>query len=122
MSSAAVDEEIAEMVEHLFPEFLTDWPGEAWDWDGRMGCPISVIRGSAQDAVLRRMRDVLNIELDGANPTPVPRACLSIIRENGGLRSGQRAFFDVRADGKIRYALWWPWGDPAVASVRIGLQ
>ena len=100
---------------------VQEWPGEGWSWDDRFGCPLSVVQGTECEQAETRLRNRFDKEVTGANQAELPHALAAVIARTGGLRFGQRVFFDELEGGQIRYALWWPWGDPSTVSVRAGL-
>jgi hypothetical protein len=104
-----------------FPALAKRWPGGPWTWDERFSCSVAVVRDEACDEVLELLRSTTGTEVDGTNQDRMPEALARVVARTGGLRYGQRAFFDELPGGRVRFALWWPWGDASAVSVRIGI-
>ena len=82
------------------------WPARAWSWDSRFTCITSSF----------------TVEF---NSTTLSRASSDIRRlaeRTGGLRSGQMLLTADDCPGLVAFGLWWPWGDGATTSFRVGFS
>jgi hypothetical protein len=97
-----------------------DWPGSKWEWDHRLDCALSAI-ATADEA---RARATLGVALAATWTADSLAGAPPIIRQicarSGGLLPRQLAFSAQLPDGVFACGLWWPWGNGAQVSVRIG--
>jgi hypothetical protein len=97
------------------------WPAPDWTWDPRFKCLTSSL--SADD--MRGLRGVLSAAVP-SEWTPesfgtAPAEVRALAERCGDLRPGQLLLTADPVSGMILFAMWWPWGDGAKISVRLGV-
>lgn len=96
-------------------QLRSEWPTQAWTWDGRMSMVSSAVSGP-QIATARAVTErAMTLVFHPANIATAPEAVRAIVERWGGLRGDQFAFSIGDALG-----LWWPWGGGETVSLRIG--
>ena len=97
------------------------WPGGAGGWDPRFKC----VSSSFGNEIARRARDamvgVLGTEWSVATIPGASEAVRALAGRYGGVRSGQFLFTGDVVAGMHLFGLWWPWGDGATVSLRVGV-
>lgn len=105
----------------LLARVKAGWPGPAWQWDDRFGCVLSTIpkadEAKARAATTAHLASVWTTGTLESAPPSLRTLCGSV----GGLRPGQTMLGAGPADGRHAYALFWPWGNGAMISVRLGI-
>ena len=96
------------------------WPGAAWTWDGRFATvasafPMDVEPAARASAMLAFPRGWTAKTLEAAPPE-----LRALAERTGGLRARQRLLAGDEHAGRRLYGLWWPWGDDATITLRIG--
>jgi hypothetical protein len=99
----------------------TEWPGTGWGWDPRFKCVASSFGKEIAERAREAMSGVLDREWSAATIASAPEDVRALSGRYGGVRSGQLLFTGVPVDGMSLYALWWPWGDGATISLRVGV-
>lgn len=97
------------------------WPGAGWSWDGRFKCVTSSFEKALGPGVRAAMAEALPAEWSSSSLGSAPDDLRALADRYGGLRSGQLFFNGEAVAGLRLFALWWPWGDGATISVRIGI-
>ena len=90
----------------------------SWEWDGRFGVALAVVKKDQYEAV----QDLLVSSL-GNRWSPedeIPRAVSKAGGKLARLRSGQIIFATDDAQDPLVFCAWWPWGGNAQASMRVG--
>src|SRR4029079_18319137 len=67
------------------------------------------------------MTGVLDSEWTGTTLGGAPPEVRALASKHGGVRSGQFLFSGRLVEGMHLYGLWWPWGDGATISLRVGI-
>ena len=98
------------------------WPGVGWTWDGRFRCVSSSFDKKVAPRVLEVTAAMLGAQWTATNIGGAPADVRAQADRCGGVRAGQMllAGDDVVAGMRL-YALWWPWGDGATISLRVGV-
>jgi hypothetical protein len=96
------------------------WPGAAWEWDGRLDCVLSTVTKEHVPAARQALEAGLPAVWKVDNLPQAPSLVRQICAKTGGLRAQQMVFSAELPDGAIVYCLWWPWGNGANFSARIG--
>jgi hypothetical protein len=96
------------------------WPSHGWSWDGRFSCVTSSFNVEFEEKALAAAAIALTSRWTPASLDEAPLAVREIATSTGGLRAGQMIFASAEA-AVFAYGLWWPWGDGATMSFRIGL-
>jgi hypothetical protein len=97
------------------------WPGGGWGWDARFKC----VSASFGKEIVIRVRDamsgVLTTEWSSTNIDKAPGDVRALSTKYGGVRTGQFLFSGEPVAGMFLFGLWWPWGDGATISLRVGV-
>jgi hypothetical protein len=96
------------------------WPAPPWSWDGRFNAIASsfdaaqepIVRASAVHAFPRGWT-VKSLET-------APAELRALAERTGGLRARQRLLGGDELACPTLFGLWWPWGDGAKITLRIG--
>jgi hypothetical protein len=100
----------------------TAWPGGAWSWDPRFKCVTSSFGKDIVEKAREAMVGVLDGEWSATSINQSPDEIRTLAARFGGIREGQLLFTGEAADGRMHlFALWWPWGDGATVSLRVGV-
>jgi len=99
----------------------TAWPSPEWTWDARLDCATSSFETALVPRVRAALTPVLAHEWSAESLATAPSEVEALARQAGGLRAGQLLFSGEAAGGLSPFALWWPWGDGAKVSVRLGI-
>lgn len=104
-----------------FTQLHAGWPARRWSWDSRFICITSsfTIEFEAQARMVAKAAFP-----DEFTSTTIAKASPEIKRlaeRTGGLRAGQFLLGTSDAPALTPFGLWWPWGDGATTSFRVGL-
>ena len=97
------------------------WPARAWSWDSRFTCITSSFTVEFDTPARAAAKAALPVEYTS---TTLARASSNIRRvaeRTGGLRAGQMLLSTDDTPDLVVFGLWWPWGDGATTSFRVGL-
>jgi hypothetical protein len=96
-------------------------PHCTWCWDEVFGTALVVFDCSDFDLVYIPMTLEFDAQWDMASIDKAPPQFSSYFNRVFGIMPGQKIFTAVDGDGLILFAVWWPWGDGAKISLRVGL-
>ena|SRR5437762_10047349 len=103
-------------------ELKSGWPGVGWSWDNRFRCVSSSFDKKISARVLGVTTEMLGTQWTDANLAAAPADVRALAERYGGVRAGQMLLTgDLVAGGMRLYGLWWPWGDGATVSLRVGI-
>lgn len=108
----------------LFARFATlkaSWPARAWSWDSRFVCVTSSFTVEFDAPARAAAKAALPIEFTSATLSRASSDIRRVAERTGGLRAGQMLLTADDAPGLLVFGLWWPWGDGATTSFRVGL-
>jgi hypothetical protein len=97
------------------------WPAQGWSWDHRFKCATSSL---GTDAALKAKAILLGVvptEWDARSFARAPDLVRGLAERCGEIRSGQALLTAEPLEGMLLFAMWWPWGDGATISIRIGV-
>ena len=98
------------------------WPGTGWSWDPRFKCVTSSFDKEIADRARAAMAGVLDGEWSPDSINQAPDEIRTLAARFGGVRTGQLLFTGELVGGRMHlFALWWPWGDGATISLRVGV-
>ncbi len=98
------------------------WPGGAWSWDPRFKCVSSSFGKELTDQAREAMVGVLDGEWSSDSINQAPDEIRTLAARFGGIRPGQLLFTGAAGGERMHlFALWWPWGDGATVSLRVGV-
>ncbi len=98
------------------------WPGGGWSWDPRFKCVTSSFGKDIAERARQAMTGVLDAEWSAATINQAPDEIRTLSARFGGVRQGQLLFTGDAVGGPMHlFALWWPWGDGATISLRVGV-
>lgn len=97
------------------------WPGGGWGWDPRFKCVSSSFGNEIAQRAREALAGVLGTEWSAANISGAPDPVRALSGRYGGVRSGQFLFVGEVVAGMNLFGLWWPWGDGATVSLRVGV-
>jgi hypothetical protein len=96
------------------------WPPGRWEWDGRFGCALTTVNKDTETAGQAALTAQLGEAWTRKTLEKAPPLVQQVCNGTGGLKGAQLAFAAAIAEVVV-YALWWPWGDGATISVRVGV-
>jgi hypothetical protein len=99
----------------------SQWPGGGWAWDARFKCVASSFDKEIAERARAAMAGVLDSEWTATSISGSPPDVRALAGRYGGIRTGQMMFTGAAADGMYLFGLWWPWGDGATISLRVGV-
>jgi hypothetical protein len=105
-----------------FERLKASWPARAWSWDSRLVCVTSSFTVEFETKARAAALEALPLEYTSAT---LPRATSDLRRvaeRTGGLRIGQYLLTLREQTLAPVFGLWWPWGDGATTSFRVGLD
>jgi hypothetical protein len=97
------------------------WPGAGWGWDPRFKCVASSFGKELAPRVREALSGVELKEWSSATIASAPNDVRALCDRHGGVRTGQFFFSGDAVVGMRIFALWWPWGDDATVSLRVGI-
>jgi len=96
------------------------WPGEPWSWDPRFTMLASSFAVELVEKASASVALALPYSWDKKTLATAPPSLRELCEDTGGLRSGQRLLAG-RAGELVLIGLWWPWGNGAMITLRLGL-
>jgi len=99
----------------------TNWPARAWSWDKRFTCITSSFTVEYEAQARAAARAALPTEITPKSLALASPNVRAFAERTGGLRAGQMLLRADDAPGLFVFGLWWPWGDDATISFRIGI-
>jgi hypothetical protein len=106
----------------VLAQLRTEWPRRGWSWDARLSCVASSfdteVAEKARAAVLRALPTMWS---ERTMPH-APEAIREIGERSGGVRAEQLVFAGDTDVSVVSYGLWWPWGNGATISLRVGVH
>jgi hypothetical protein len=104
-----------------FTQLRADWPKRGWSWDNRLNCVASsfdiAVMEQAQAAVSRALPTLWT----DRTMAQAPAVIRDVAERSGGVRAGQLIYTGTAVGSVVPYGLWWPWGNEATISLRVGL-
>jgi hypothetical protein len=98
------------------------WPGTGWSWDPRFKSVSSSFGKEIEDRARESMAGVLDREWSSTSINQAPDEIRTLAARFGGIRPGQLLFTGEVVGGTMHlFGLWWPWGDGATISLRVGV-
>jgi hypothetical protein len=97
------------------------WPAKEWTWDHRFKCVTSSLPTDAAPELRRLLASVVPAEWTGETFRQAPAEVQALRERCGDVRPGQLLLTGSVDGGMIPFAMWWPWGDGAKVSVRLGI-
>jgi hypothetical protein len=98
------------------------WPGGGWAWDPRFKCVTSSFGKEIEQRAREAMAGVLDSEWSGSTFKNAPDPIRTLGARFGGVRDGQFLFNGEPLVAAMHlFGLWWPWGDGATVSLRVGV-
>jgi len=98
------------------------WPWSSWSWDPRFKCVTSSFGKEIVERARAAMAGVLDGEWSTDSINQAPDEIRTLAARFGGVRPGQLLFTGEMVGGRMHlFALWWPWGDGATVSLRVGV-
>ncbi len=104
-----------------FSTLRTGWPARAWSWDSRFICITSSFTVEFEAQARAAATAALPVEYTSTTLGRAPIEIRQVAERTGGLRAGQMLLSADDCPGLIVFGLWWPWGDGATTSFRLGL-
>ncbi|HET6282868.1 MAG TPA: hypothetical protein VFH73_18025 [Polyangia bacterium] len=104
-----------------FTTLRTGWPSSDWTWDHRLKCVVSSFTADLVPATRAPLEAVVPADWTSSTIPTASDAVRALADRCGGLRPSQRLLTGEPVAGLIPYALWWPWGDGSMVSVRLGI-
>ena len=104
-----------------FKQLHSAWPLPDWSWDHRFKCVTSSFAAAAIPGVRTMLDPVFGAEWTPETLANGPEDVRALAERCGGLRPGQLLLTGTVVAGLMPFALWWPWGDGAMLSVRLGI-
>ena len=92
-----------------------------WCWDEVFDTALVVFDRSDMDLVYIPMTLEFDAQWDIASIDKAPPHFSSYFNRVFGIMPGQKIFTTADSSGLILFAVWWPWGDGAKISLRVGL-
>jgi hypothetical protein len=96
-------------------------PHCSWCWDEVFGTALVVFDRSDMDLVYIPMTLEFDAQWDMASIDKAPPHFSNYFNRVFGIMPGQKIFTTADSSGLILFAVWWPWGDGAKISLRVGL-
>lgn len=97
------------------------WPPSPWTWDDRFECVVSTIPIALVPTVEPILTNAFSAEWTTANVGSEPPPVRALARRCGDIRAGQKVFTADLPKDALLFGLWWPWGNGAMVSVRLGV-
>ncbi len=101
--------------------FRKSWPGRGFSWDSRLFCVASSFSTEHENEARAAVGQLFRFQWTARTVRTAPASILEIAEQVGGLRPDQVLVATEPNDGLMAYGLWWPWGDDATISLRVGL-
>ncbi|MGH7285061.1 MAG: hypothetical protein ACRELY_26345 [Polyangiaceae bacterium] len=98
-----------------------NWPARAWSWDKRFMCITSSFTVEYDAQARAAALAALPTEVTSKTLALAPPHVRALAERTGGLRAGQMLLRADDAPDLLVYGLWWPWGDDATISFRVGI-
>ena len=94
----------------------------SWEWDGRFGAALAVIKAPQDEQVLGMIQTIFSLAMDHQTVGQAPASVQEAAKSWGGLRGDQRLFVLDPAADPLLFAAWWPWGGATTFSLRVGCK
>jgi len=105
-----------------FTRLKASWPARAWSWDSRLVCVTSSFTVEFESKARTAALDALPLEYTSATLGRANSDLRRVAERTGGLRIGQLLLTARESTPVMVFGLWWPWGDGATTSFRVGLD
>lgn len=114
--------EILEQFNKICTRLSAGIPGSfRWQWDTRFNVALVVIDKNSMAAILALISQEFKQNWNNANIDSAPEAIMDVVNNVFGIQPGQILFNSDDQNDLILLAAWWPWGNGASISLRIGL-
>src|SRR5262245_28120000 len=98
------------------------WPSPDWTYDRRLKCVASSIPLAREAAARAARADALPAWFSEETLATAGEGVRALVDRCGGLRAAQLVCWSGGEAAPGAFGLWWPWGDGATVSLRIGLH
>jgi hypothetical protein len=102
-------------------QLRTTWPKAGWSWDNRLLCVASSFSTELTAEAHAVAARALSHEWTMRNISAAPQLLRDVAESTGGIRADQLLLSTDPHGRVVAYGLWWPWGDDATISLRVGL-
>lgn len=92
-----------------------------WRWDREFNLALTVIERQDDVVIELPLTQEFPYKWDFSTIDDADQAVRDFFEAGFGLIPGQKLFTTDPIDGKVLYVAWWPWGDDARISLRMGL-
>jgi len=97
------------------------WPIDDWSWDQRFKCVTCAFETSTASSLRNIVETLVPSVWTAESLGNAPDHVRALEERCGNLRPGQLLFTGAQVAGMVPFAMWWPWGDGAKISVRLGI-
>src|SRR5262245_18831412 len=97
------------------------WPMRGWSWDNRLSCVTSSFGVQFEGEARTATGHGLPTEWSASSLSRAPVRLRELADRYGDVRAGQLLFTGGSLEGNFAFGLWWPWGNGATISLRVGL-
>lgn len=91
-----------------------------WEWDGRFGTAMAAFGADQLPVVQGVLGPHFQHTWSAAEIGKAPERVTALAGRLGGLRGGQVLWVSAAEADVMLFCAWWPWGDGARISIRIG--
>lgn len=98
------------------------WPSRGWSFDNRFECVASSFDADAAPQARTILSPLFPQAYSAATLASAGPTLTEIATRTGGVRAGQMIFGAPPLGHLTPYALWWPWEEGRVVSLRVGLE
>ncbi len=107
-------------IENVCRELLRASQGVlSWKWDSHFETVLAEFSVDNEDRVRAILECDLSIVWDKSKIRKAPDIVRTIVKNFGGLRSGQLLFTSDPNQDVIIFGVWWPWGGGKTISIRV---
>jgi hypothetical protein len=107
-------------IENVCRELLSASQGVlSWKWDSQFETVLAEFSVDNEDRVRAILECDLSIAWDKSTIRKAPDIVRTIVKNFGGLRSGQLLFTSDPNQDVIIFGVWWPWGGGKTISIRV---
>ncbi len=110
----------ARVLADLLARMQGAWPAGRWEWDARLACALSTVAQANEAQARAALATALPTTFTAATLGSAPASVREVCGMTGGLRGSQMIFTAEHEGELVTFCLWWPWGDGAQVSARVG--
>ena len=92
-----------------------------WEWEERFGVALTVFEKDDMAAVLAAVSGHFDSQWDSGTVGEAGDQISTLVDQMFGMQPGQLLFCSDDVSGLILFAAWWPWGNGASISLRVGM-